>query len=266
MDNLHRSLAPISSAAWAQIDDEARRTFVTRIAGRRVVDMPDAGGLELSAVGTGHVVDVEPPVPGVEARRRRVQPLVELRVPFEVTRAAIDDVDRGSEDSDWQPVKDAVEALAAAEDTLVFTGSAASDVEGIVPSSSNQDIALPDDPRQLPDALARALTILRTVGVQGPYALLLSAELYTLAAESSDHGYPIAEHLRRLLGADGEIVFAPALRGAIVVSLRGGDHTLTLGQDVSIGYLSHDAERVRLYAQESLTFRVNTAEASVVIR
>ncbi|MGV9346062.1 encapsulin, partial [Streptomyces spiralis] len=26
-NNLHRDLAPITSAAWAQIEDEARRTF-----------------------------------------------------------------------------------------------------------------------------------------------------------------------------------------------------------------------------------------------
>lgn len=266
MDNLHRSLAPISSDAWEQIDDEARRTFVTRIAGRRVVDMPPAGGLGLSAIGTGHVDQIDPPVPGVQTRRRRVQPLVELRVPFEVTRSAVDDVDRGSEDSDWQPVKDAVEALAAAEDTLVFVGSEPSGVQGIAPSSSNATIQVPADPALLPDAVAKALTALRTVGVQGPYALVLSAELYTLAAESADHGYPIAEHLRRLLGKDGEVVFAPALTGAVIVSMRGGDYTLTLGQDVSIGYLSHDAERIQLYAQETVTFRVNTAEASVVLR
>lgn len=266
MDNLHRRLAPISSAAWAQIDDEARRTFITRIAGRRVVDIPDSEGLSLSAIGTGHLDEIDPPAPGVQARRRRVQPLVELRVPFEVTRAAVDDVDRGAEDSDWQPVKDAVEALAVAEDTLVFTGSDAASVQGIVPSSSNMPIPLTTDASGLPDAVAKALTVLRTVGVQGPYSLLLSSDLFTLAAESSDHGYPIYKHLQRVLGDDGEIVFAPALEGALIVSLRGGDFTLTLGQDVSIGYLSHDAERIRLYAEESLTFRVNTSEASVVLR
>jgi uncharacterized linocin/CFP29 family protein len=90
MDNLHRRLAPISSAAWEQIDDEARRTFITRIAGRRVVDVPEAGGSGLSAIGTGHVETIAAPGPSVEARRRQVQPLVELRAPFTVTRAAVD--------------------------------------------------------------------------------------------------------------------------------------------------------------------------------
>ncbi len=114
-------------------------------------------------------------------------------------------------------------------------------------------------------AVAQAVTQLRTVGVQGPYGLMLSSDLYTLASGGSDDGYPVSEHLRRTLGKKNVIAFAPALSGAIVVSMRGGDYTLTLGEDVRIGYLSHDEKRVKLYVQESVTFRVNTDEASVVI-
>lgn len=265
MNNLHRDLAPISAAAWAEIEEEARRTFSTRIAGRKVLDMPEPAGIELSAIGIGHIEPIAPPLDGVQAHKRQVQSVVELRVPFSVSRSAVDDVERGAQDSDWQPVKDAAEKLAAAEDRLVFYGSEAAGVVGIVPSSSNATIPLPaDDPVELPTALAKALTTLRTVGVQGDYTLLLSADLYTAAAETTHHGYPVYRHLERILG-DGQIVFAPAIDGAIVITTRGGDFSLYLGQDTSIGYLSHDAEQVQLYLQESLTFRVNTSEASVVI-
>jgi len=51
--------------------------------------------------------------------------------------------------------------------------------------------------------------------------------------------------------------------GAVVVSQRGGDFLLEVGEDLSIGYDSHDAEAVRLYLVESLTFRVLTPEAAV---
>ncbi len=80
-------------------------------------------------------------------------------------------------------------------------------------------------------------------------------------SETSDHGYPIREHLARVI--DGEIIWAPAIEGAFLLSTRGGDFELRLGQDLSIGYLSHDEDSVRLYFQESLTFLVYTAEASV---
>ena len=58
---------------------------------------------------------------------------------------------------------------------------------------------------------------------------------------------------------------APAIDGAFVLSTRGGDFALQLGTDVSIGYLSHDAENVHLYLQETLTFLAYTAEASVAL-
>ena len=39
MNNLHRGLAPISAAAWAQIEEEASRTVKRHLAARRVVDV-----------------------------------------------------------------------------------------------------------------------------------------------------------------------------------------------------------------------------------
>lgn len=100
------------------------------------------------------------------------------------------------------------------------------------------------------------------MGVDGPYSLLLSSAEYTKVSESTDHGYPIREHLSRQLGA-GEIIWAPALEGALLVSTRGGDYELHLGQDLSIGYYSHDSETVELYLQETFGFLALTDESSV---
>lgn len=263
MSNLHRHLAPISHAAWAEIDDEARRTFTRWIAGRRVVDVVGPEGEALAAVATGHQTAIADPADGVQAHQRLAQHLVELRVPFAVSRSAVDDVDRGALDSDWQPVKDAVQKLALAEDHAIFHGLADAGIEGIAPSSSNAPVPVPDDVRQLPDAVSHALTELRLAGVDGPYTLLLSAELYTEVSETTDHGYPVRDHIARLL--DGDIIWAPALDGALLLTTRGGDYALHIGQDVSIGYLSHDADVVQLYLQESMTFLALTAEASVPI-
>ncbi|HEY0578042.1 MAG TPA: family 1 encapsulin nanocompartment shell protein [Pseudonocardia sp.] len=262
MNNLHRELAPISDAAWADIEAEARRTFTQYVAARRVVDVVGPSGDALSAVGTGHLRELEPPAKGVLARTRTVLPLVELRVPFVVSRDAVDDVERGAKDSDWQPVKDAAQEIAFAEDRAVFDGFPAADITGIRASSSNAPIALPAEVREYPDAVAQALTALRLAGVAGPYRLLLSADAYTEVAETTDHGYPIREHIARVI-QDGEIIWAPAIDGAFLLSARGGDYELHLGQDLSIGYQSHNAQQIELYFQESFTFIVQTAEAGV---
>lgn len=265
MNNLHRELAPVSDDAWAEIEEEARRTFTRDIAGRRVVDVVGPAGFELSAVGTGHLRTLEvAPADGVLARARLTQPVIELRAPFVVTREAVDDVQRGSRDSDWQPVKDAARQIARAEDRLIFDGSAAAGIRGIGPSSSHDPLPVPGDVREMPEALAQAVSRLRLDGVGGPYSLLLSADLYTSVAETTDHGYPVLDHLRQLL-KDGEIIWAPALSGALLVTTRGGDYELHLGQDLSIGYESHDADGVRLYLQETMTFLMLTDEAGVPI-
>jgi uncharacterized linocin/CFP29 family protein len=263
MNNLHRELAPISGAAWSQIEEEASRTLKRYLAGRRVVDVEGPGGVALSAVGTGHLRNVDAPGDGILARQREVKPLVEIRAPFDLDRQQIDDVERGANDSDWQPAKDAARRLAYTEDRAIFEGYAAAAIQGVREGTSNPVMTLPADVRDYPDAIAQALSQLRLVGVNGPYSVLLSADAYTGLSETRDHGYPVLEHIKRLV--DGEIIWAPAITGAFVLTTRGGDFGLYVGQDVSIGYSSHTDAVVRLYLQETFTFLLLTTEAAVAL-
>jgi uncharacterized linocin/CFP29 family protein len=263
MNNLHRELAPISDAAWSQIEEETARTFKRHLAGRRVVDVHGPAGSSLSSVGTGHLRSITSPGDGIVARQREVRALVELRVPFELTRQAIDDVERGANDSDWQPAKDAARKLAFAEDRAIFEGFSAAGIVGIHQGTSNPIIALPADVRQFPDAIAQGLSTLRLAGVNGPYSVLLNAEIYTALGETSDHGYPVLEHVKRLV--NDKIIWAPAISGAFVLTTRGGDFDLHIGQDVSIGYLNHTDSTVHLYLQETFSFLLLTSEASVAL-
>ena len=169
-------------------------------------------GFGLSAIGTGHVTSVAPPGDAVSARLRVVRPLVELVAPFELDRQAIDDVERGALDSDWQPVKDAARQLAFAEDRAIFEGYAAGGIEGIREGNSNPPIVLPADAREYPEAFAQAISQLRLVGVNGPYRAVLSADAYTEVSETRDHGYPRAGAPPRLV-ADEDHLGASDHRG-----------------------------------------------------
>jgi uncharacterized linocin/CFP29 family protein len=263
MNNLHRELAPISDAAWADIEEETSRTLKRYLAGRRVVDVRGAGGVALAAVGTGHLRNIEAPGDGILARAREVKALVEVRAPFDLDRQQIDDVERGANDSDWQPAKDAARQLAFAEDRAIFEGYAGAGIEGIRQGTSNPGMTLPADVREYPDAIAQALSQLRLVGVNGPYSVVLSADAYTGLSETRDHGYPVLEHIKRLVSS--EIIWAPAIVGAFVLTTRGGDFDFHIGQDVSIGYSSHTDAVVRLYLQETFTFLLLTTEAAVAL-
>ncbi|MBD0023976.1 bacteriocin [Gordonia pseudamarae] len=261
MNNLHRELAPISESAWKEIEDEATRSFKRNSAGRRLVDVNGPLGLDTASVTLGSRAKIDSPADGISAFLRQTQPLVELKVPFAVTREAIDNVDRGAKDSDWDPVRDAAAQLALAEDRAIFEGYAAAGITGIRSQAASHATALPADVRDYPEAVSQALNQLRLESVDGPYSLALSADLYSQVAETSNHGYPIRQHIARIL--DGEIVWAPAITGAFLISTRGGDFELTIGQDVSIGYDSHDGDSVNLYFQESFTFLTYTPEAVI---
>lgn len=263
MNNLHRDLAPISDAAWEQIEEEASRTLKRYLAARRVVDVPDPKGLTLAAVGTGHTQPITAPLEGVQAVRRVANALVELRIPFTLMRQAIDDVERGATDSDWAPLKEAARKIAFAEDHAVFDGYADAGIQGIRPGASNRVLRLPSSPTGYPAVIAQAVNELRLAGVNGPYVLVLGAESYTAVSGGSEEGYPVLQHIHRLV--DGEIVWTPAIKGGLVLTTRGGDFELDLGQDIALGYLSHSATAVELYLQESFTFRLLTTEAAVVL-
>jgi uncharacterized linocin/CFP29 family protein len=263
MNNLHRELAPISDKAWAQVEQEASRTLKRHLAARRVVDVLGPKGLELSAIGTGHLHQIQAPSDGIQAAQREAKALVELRGPFELTRQAIDDVERGAMDSDWSSVKEAARKIAFAEDRSVFDGYPAAGIQGIREGSSNPAVALPSNVKDYPGAVAQAVSQLRLAGVNGPYALVLSARAYTAASGVSDEGYPVFHHIERVV--DGGIIWAPGIEGGFVVTTRSGDFELDIGQDISIGYRGHSSTVVELYFQETFTFRLLTTEAAVVL-
>ncbi|MGE4047577.1 MAG: family 1 encapsulin nanocompartment shell protein, partial [Acetobacteraceae bacterium] len=253
MNHLFRELAPVPAAAWEEIETEARRTLKTTLAARKLVDFVGPVGWDASAVGLGRVRSIASPHgTSVEARQRQVLPLVELRVPFTMRRTELDAAERGAKDIDTDPVIAAARAIAIAEDRAIFHGMQAAGIKGICEARADAAVALHEDYATYPALIATALTQLRDNGVHGPYAVALSEGSYKNLTESTTAGYPVLEHVRKLI--DGPLVWAPGLDGALVVSMRGGDFELTVGQDFSIGYLDHDAENVRLYIEESFTF------------
>lgn len=262
MNHLLRDLAPISPAGWAAIDAEAARALKTTLAARRLVDFVGPRGWTAAAVNLGSSEAVAPsPAAGVKAKVRRLLPLVELRVPFDMPRAELEAIDRGSRSPDTDPILDAARKIAIAEDRIIFHGYPAADIHGLGESGGGKPLILSDRPEAYPAAIAAAVTRLRDGGVAGPYAVALSEQCYAAVTEATVEGYPVIKHVQRLV--DGPLVWSPGLTGAVILSLRGGDFELTVGQDLSIGYLGHDAERVRLYIEESLTFRLLSPQAAV---
>jgi uncharacterized linocin/CFP29 family protein len=193
-----------------------------------------------------------------------VLPLVELRDDFSLSRSELRDLDRGAEDADLEPLDEAAHRIAKAENNAVFHGFAGAGIVGITEASSHDEIALSQDFDDYPGHVAKAVELMLVAGVSGPYGLALGPRCYTGVIETTEHGGLIVfDHLRKILG--GPIVWAPGVDGAVVLSVRGGDFLFESGQDLSVGYDSHDEEAVRLYLEESFSFRVVTEEAAVAL-
>jgi hypothetical protein len=155
----------------------------------------------------------------------------------------------------------AAREIAIAEDRAVFHGYEAAQITGICQQRAGVGVPLGASHADYPLAVATALTKMRDEGVEGPFSVVLNDRLYRDLSARTDSGYPIISHVKRLI--DGDIVWAPGIDGGLVLSQRGGDFELSVGQDFSIGYLEHNTEKVRLYIEESFTFLILTDEAAI---
>ena len=212
MDHLYRELAPISEAAWEQIDSEAKSRLVTHLAARKLVDLVGPHGWSHSATDLGRVDEVASPAEGVAALRRRVLPLVELRAEFSVSREELDDADRGADNIELPELDEAVRQVALAENSTVFHGYAAAGMLGITEESSHEPLTFTDDMDQYPTVVAQAVDVLRRSGIGGPYGLAIGPAIYTGIVETAEHGgLLLFDHLRQIL--DGPLVWSPGRRG-----------------------------------------------------
>ncbi len=266
MDLLKRELAPITSEAWEQIDAEARRVLELHLAGRKLVDFSGPHGWRLGGVNTGRIQRIaKDPVEKVGHAIREVMPLVELRSPIMLPIMELDTASRGANDLDLDPVIDTAERVARAEDGAIWHGLEDGHIEGIIPSSPHKpvDVASTLD---WPRAIVAAKETLRMAGINGPYALAAGLDAYAELAAAGDDGYPLRKRIEENI-LDGGIVWAPALRGgAVLLSTRGGDYELTVGQDLSIGFTGNSRSEVELYLTESFTFRVLEDKAAIFLR
>ncbi|MCA9647776.1 MAG: bacteriocin family protein [Polyangiaceae bacterium] len=260
MDFLRQRLAPISGAAWAAVEAEVAGVLRTRLSTRRVVDVDGPKGFDFSALNLGRVSTPESQEARVQYGVRQVQPLVEVRVPFELEQWELDNLSRGADDVNLDPAVDAAIQLATFEERAVYNGFAQGGITGLNSAKHHEAIRWNRDPEALPKLVASGLARFREQGVDGPYALVLDTKSYRELSAAGE-SYPPRKLLARTL--EGDIIHAPDAPKPMLLSMRGGDFTTTIGQDCSLGYEAHTATHLRLYLTETFTFRMTGPEAVI---
>lgn len=263
MDILKRNLAPITDAAWEELSEQAEQTLRAHLTARTFVDVIGPKGFDYSAVGLGRLdVSKKQDAAGVSYGIRRVLPLVEARAQLELDIWELDNVSRGAKDVDLDPVDDAAKAIARFEESAIYRGLADANIVGIASASAHQPITVETEGSRFAEPVTRALLAMQEAHVEGPYTLVLGPALYR-TMESCCDGYPPRKRIENLIG--GKVLLGLSLEGGFLVSTRGGDMELILGQDISLGYETHDTKKVRLYLSESFTFRMLEPAAAVAL-
>jgi uncharacterized linocin/CFP29 family protein len=260
MNFQRRELAPCSDAAWDAMEEAARDVLAARLVARRVVDVDGPHGWQFSAVSEGRI-HTPPDSEGQTVRyaMRVVNPLVEASTRFELSRNELDDVARGALDPELAPLEEAAVAAALFEDKAVFSGLKSGGMRGLRDQSVH---TVAKGTESYLAATARSVDLLQQQGIAGPYSLVLPSSGWRELVEAN-LGYPMERHIAEITG--GAVLPSSSLEDAFVVSLRGGDFLLTLGQDFTLRYCSHTSEAITFDLVESFVFRAIDPRAIVMI-
>lgn len=251
MDMLKKELAPLSTKVWEEIEKRAAEVLQSRLSARKVVKVEGPKGWDYTAVPEGRldlVSDGE-----VKSGVYRVKPLAETRVRFALNRWEMDNITRGAKGIDLDALDQALEKLADFEENTIYNGFAAAGIQGIVQAAAHKAVAFGTDAAEIMEAVSQAQLALRSSHTHSPYSLVVGKKAW-MAINKEVQGIPLAERLERLLG--GKVVLAQTLDGALLIPYDDENLEMTIGQDIALGYESHDTKTVTLFATESFTFRV----------
>ncbi|KUK92197.1 MAG: bacteriocin protein [Thermotogales bacterium 46_20] len=265
MDFLKRDRAPITSSAWEEIDDRAVEILKAQLYARRFVDIEGPFGWSYSSHSLGKLHVFEDKKDDPRWGIRQVLPMIETRIPFELGIWLLDDIERGDKTPDLEPLENAVKKAAEFEDSVVFNGLEQAKVTGVLSEASKSAVSVSfEDLGSFFSGLSRATTVFSSEGVEGPYALIVNSEIWAKMHAKKTGGQPLGNHISSIIG--GPVIKTGRIDEGFLVSMRGGDFSLILGQDFSIGYESHTAESVRLFIAESFTFQIVSPEALVGLK
>ncbi|MFP4621946.1 MAG: family 1 encapsulin nanocompartment shell protein [Bacteroidales bacterium] len=261
MDILRKSLAPITEVAWEEINDQARVVFQNVLTARRFADVEGPKGFAYGGVSLGRLnVDSNQKEDAVKYGINRLQPLMETRKSFKLNIWELDNVVRGAADVDLEAMEKAAKEMGQFEERAIYLGFEKACIQGLKEVSDHDVRSFPQDGKEILKTLANSISAMRGSFVEGPYHLVLGTDKWQ-NLHIHTGGYPLKRQVEDLIG--GEIILNPNVEEGFLVSGRGGDFQLILGQDIAIGYESHNEKEVQLYFTESFTFR--TLEPAAVI-
>lgn len=263
MSILKQSLAPITNEAWEEINEEASQTLKTCLSARKFIKVEGPKGFDFAAVAVGKLdVPKNQKSSDVQYGIHQVQPMIEIRMPFELDVWELDNLERGAEDIDLDNLVVAAKKAAKFEEEAIYKGFAKANVKGLLNSSEHKKLKLNKNKSNFIELISQALLSFNQESITGPFNLVVGTELFKHINKYSND-YPIKKHIEDQI--KGNIFLSEHIDGAIMVAAEDNGLQLTLGSDFAIGYHSHDTKKVNLYLTESFTFQIIDPATFIVI-
>jgi uncharacterized linocin/CFP29 family protein len=262
MNILKKSIAPLTGKAWSEITQRTKQILDTNLSARKFVDIDGPNGLEMGGISTGRLIVSENNTKhGVNYGIREMLPMVEVRRPFELNLWELDNLERGAKDIDLAPLEEAARDISLFEEKVIYQGFEPAGIKGLRASTETDPLTFPTNVNAFLKEIGNQINYLSRNAVEGPYSLVLTESEWINLINLSQ-GYPVQLQLKEILG--GQVLINHSNQNSFLISERGGDYELILGQDISVGYDGHDTRKVKLYLTSSFTFRVLSPEAIVV--
>ncbi len=252
MDLFKQSLAPIPSEAWEEINDRAREVILSQLSARSVLFVDGPHGLEKNSVAEGRLKLLKDPKKGeVGSSLYEVQPLLENRISFQLSRWELDNILRGEKDVELDNLEAAAEKLARFEEDVIYNGHKEAGIKGLNEVAEKR-INLTNDPNEVMKAVSEAACALKDAYAERPFDMIVSDDLLKILNQMYQGGL-LRKNVESVIG--GDIIRSRAVKGGFLVPRDHEDLELTLGQDYSVGYEAHDHKSVQLFLMNSFTFR-----------
>ncbi|MEQ3307645.1 family 1 encapsulin nanocompartment shell protein [Fusobacterium varium] len=247
MDFLKRELAPITANGWKEIEERAAAVLSKELSARKFIRVTGPLGRDVTSVTTGRM-DVKTK-DDIKYGVYKVQPLIESRICFPLSRWELDNIERGAKDVDYTSLDDGVRKAAKFEEEAIEDGQ----VDGIYKSSSYEALDFGKTADETLKAIFDGVLKLDAAFAKKPYVLVVSNEkwyyLNTVVKE-----YSLPEKLEKILGQ--KIIVSKSIDGAILLPYDDENIELIIGEDFALGYQNHNESVVELFVTESFTFRV----------
>jgi uncharacterized linocin/CFP29 family protein len=268
-----RDGAPFGQEVWDQIDGVARAAADEVRSARRLLEVVGPLGFQSRA----GVAEDEPVADdasdeaegGVHVHVPRVRAMPVLHATFSLGARAVAAREGGREPLVLVEAAEAARRIGRAEDRLLFEGSAAAGVRGLLRQEGTVETPAGDwtDPGRAADDLLGVLARLDAAGGHGPFAAAAVSPSRFYQLLRPHPGTALTPYQQLLPAFPGGIVKAPGLADGAVVVLRGpSGPRAALGQELTAAYDGREGIFHRISLVESVTLLPGAPGSVAVLR